>query len=169
MTQFAAHHNQIVGQLAERLVAQWLRQQGWTILHHRWHCRWGEIDLIAQLPEGSRSSLVFVEVKARGDRNWDNDGLLAITPQKQAKLWRTAELFLAEHPNRVDQGCRFDAVLVKSALAPRRAGQTAPAQIAVDEAVDEAIANLPRLEIGQTAKIHGYYFKIQQHLTHILG
>ena len=38
----------IVGELGERLVAEWLQQQNWVILHHRWHCRWGEIDLIAQ-------------------------------------------------------------------------------------------------------------------------
>lgn len=36
-----------VGKLGEKLVADWLKNRDWTILHHRWRCRWGEIDLIA--------------------------------------------------------------------------------------------------------------------------
>ena len=37
-----------IGELGEQLVAEWLQTQGWVILHHRWRCRWGEIDLIAR-------------------------------------------------------------------------------------------------------------------------
>lgn len=88
---------QDIGILAEAIVAQWLIGQGWQILQRRWHCRWGELDLIAQI-ESSRlqptqAALAFVEVKARSSGNWDNGGLLAITPQKQAKLWQAAQFF----------------------------------------------------------------------------
>ena len=37
-----------IGILGEDFVASWLQAQGWTILHRRWRCPWGELDIIAQ-------------------------------------------------------------------------------------------------------------------------
>ena len=111
--------NPDLGNLAEAFVAQWLIQQGWQILHHRWRCRWGELDLIASPPAPVAKSLVFIEVKARRRGNWDEDGLLAITTQKQQKLWKTATIFLARHPQFSDLPCRFDVALVQSRTLPR--------------------------------------------------
>lgn len=107
-----------LGTLAEAFVAQWLIQQGWQILHRRWHCRWGELDLIASPPAPVAKSLVFIEVKARRRGNWDEDGLLAINTQKQQKLWKTATIFLARHPQFSDLPCRFDVALVHSRTLP---------------------------------------------------
>ncbi|MEM9542940.1 MAG: YraN family protein [Cyanobacteria bacterium P01_E01_bin.42] len=98
-----------VGQLGEEIVADWLQGRGWEILHHRWHCRWGEIDLVARSP---KPMLIFVEVKTRSSGNWDANGLLAVNSQKQAKLWQTAELFLAQYPDYAEFPCRFDLALV---------------------------------------------------------
>ncbi len=104
------------GELGEALVARWLTQQGWTVLHQRWRCRWGELDIIAGLQTADKTewtTLAFIEVKTRSRGNWDGDGSLAITAQKQAKLWKAAELFLMAHPTLVTATCRFDVALVQ--------------------------------------------------------
>jgi putative endonuclease len=99
-----------IGRLGEQLVSQWLQQKRWTTLYHRWRCRWGEIDVIAR--KQSSDLLAFVEIKTRGRGNWDEDGILAITPQKQTKLCHAAGLFLASYPDLAELSCRFDVALV---------------------------------------------------------
>ncbi|MEG4092003.1 YraN family protein [Microcoleus sp. Pol12B4] len=113
-----------IGTLGENLVADWLQQQGWEILHRQWHCRWGEIDIIALgrdeesaknrvLPNYQSPTLAFVEVKTRRRGNWDAGGMLAVTTTKQAKLWQTAEIFLSTRPDLTNSSCRFDVALVR--------------------------------------------------------
>lgn len=103
-----------IGELGERFVCFWLEEQGWSILYHRWRCRWGEIDSIAR--SKSSKTLIFVEVKTRARSNWDSNGLLAVNLSKQVKLWRAAELFLAGHRELTDFACRFDVALVNYRL-----------------------------------------------------
>jgi putative endonuclease len=157
-----------IGELGEQLVAGWLQTQGWAILHHRWRCRWGEIDLIAQRNPSQQevldpkqptrscleSLLAFVEVKTRSRGNWDADGLLAITPPKQAKLWQTAQLFLAEYPDLTNLPCRFDVALVSYRRVSQDSRRTA---IGKDEQV-------PQIQLGQPVLVAGYQLTLQDYI-----
>jgi putative endonuclease len=120
------------GKQGEEVVAQWLNNRGVKILHHRWRWKRGEIDLIA-LEAGT---LLFIEVKTRNRSNWDADGLLAITPQKQATIVRTAELFLLKYPYLSEYPCRFDVAIVRHQPIDRAIGGI-PLQIVTDLATDK--------------------------------
>ncbi|MGB3533699.1 MAG: YraN family protein [Microcoleaceae cyanobacterium] len=108
---------QQIGTLGEQFVAQWLYCQNWQILQHQYRTRWGEIDLIAihstTDPITPEKTVIFVEVKTRNHRNWDSDGLLAITPTKQEKLMISAQYFLSQYPELAECPCRFDVALVR--------------------------------------------------------
>ncbi|WP_448572244.1 YraN family protein [Trichothermofontia sp.] len=161
----------IVGNLGEALVAQWLRNQGWEILAQRWHCRWGEIDLIAQAGalttggSGNRPlTLAFVEVKTRQQRNWDANGLLAITPQKQAKLWKTAQVFLSTMPHLAHAICRFDVALITYCPVPSgRSLGPVLSGVAVDT-LGGAASDAGAIALGQSVHWDGYSLTLATYL-----
>ncbi len=110
-------------------MAQWAVAQGWVILEQQWRCRWGELDIVLAQRSSTLNQwelVAFVEVKTRSSGNWDENGALAITAQKQTKLWRTAELFLSAHPELSEVPCRFDVALV---LGQRLRGEIDLAQV----------------------------------------
>jgi putative endonuclease len=94
----------------EKFVAELLKANSWEIVATQWRCYWGELDIVAR----DRTWLVFVEVKTRSANNWDENGLLAIAPSKQQKLWKAATEFLTCHPDLARLPCRFDVALVKN-------------------------------------------------------
>ena len=96
----------LAGRKGERLACLFLMRQGFDILARRFRGRHGEIDLIAF--EGA--TLVFIEVKTRGSRDYGEPWEF-VDWQKQQILRRTAEEFIADH----DLGLyayRFDIVSV---------------------------------------------------------
>lgn len=110
-----------LGTLGEALVADWLQTQNWLILARQWHCRGGELDLVAQrsTPDQQQfTGIAFVEVKTRTRGHWDADGILAVTPQKQAKLCHAAQLYLMTYPALAHLPCRFDVALVAARRMP---------------------------------------------------
>jgi putative endonuclease len=166
---------QTIGILAEELVAQWLMGQGWEILQHRWHCRWGELDLVAKGAIASMTKeatpqpvLAFVEVKARSRGNWDENGLMSITPKKQAKLWQAAQLFLAERPDLAELTCRFDVALVSYGRSPRPISKQTHSTAAEDSTIrlfqqTDPIISTP-VKLGQPWLTAGYRLILQQYI-----
>lgn len=177
------------GQLGEYLVAEWLKSQGWSIVALRWHCPWGEIDVIAQgesitgltqsglqrsfepvthdlknRPRAIVETIAFVEVKTRNLRNWDQGGAQAITAKKCQKLWQTAELFLGKFPQFAHWNCRFDVALVT--CEPLKRSTPLPVHSAQDSDQDLAqnLANRS-IEIGKTIVCEGYELTLQRYLS----
>lgn len=153
------------GILGEELVAKWLHQEGWQILHRRWQCPWGELDIIAMKtsPLTGNSSqnfpiIAFVEVKTRSRGNWDLDGLLAVTESKQAKLWKTAEMFLSDRPELADYSCRFDIALVRCHYTRKDSHlrRTLPLEKQVSELT---------IEVGNSLELAGYQFILQNYIA----
>ena len=175
-------HYPDIGVLGEDLVAQWLQSTGWIILHRRWRCRWGELDLVAKLDsryegaegaEGARllginpkskielPLLAFVEVKTRSKGSWDVGGLLAITPQKQAKLWQAAQCFLTAYPDFADYPCRFDVALVRCQKLPNRQQSQSPkTALTTVEPIDLTSLSI---QLGQAIKFAGCQLVLQEY------
>lgn len=101
-----------VGAQAETLAATFLVQRGLTVVERNWRRRCGELDLIAR----DGDTLVFVEVRLRRRGDFGGAGA-SITTAKQARLVKTAGLYLARFPHA--PACRFDAILF-DALDPTR-------------------------------------------------
>ena len=89
----------------EAQVAAYLRKKGYQLLAHSFHCRFGEIDLIAQ----KGKTLCFVEVKTRSNLQY---GLPReyVTAAKQEKLRKTDAFYLSKQE--LDCPVRFDVAEV---------------------------------------------------------
>ena len=93
------------GVWGEAQIANYLRRRRYELLAHSYHCRFGEIDLIAR----KGGVLCFVEVKTRTN----TDMALPreyVTPAKQRRLKKTALYYLQEKA--LDCPARFDVAEV---------------------------------------------------------
>lgn len=143
-------HSAIAGQLGEKLVVRWLQQRGWKIIGQDWHCRWGELDIIAL--GNTPHCLAFVEVKTRKSGNWDENGLLAVTLTKQRKLIYSSQLFLSQFPHWAEVPCRFDVALVSA----KRLGTT--------KALTSSENVWPQIQLGEAIARQGYQLTLHTYL-----
>ena len=94
------------GQIGEDIAAEYLVGLGYKVVERNWHCRFGELDIIATSPEGI---LVFVEVKYR-DSDFAGGGVAAVTHKKLDRMCNAAVLWLRTYPKRAPFDLRFDVI-----------------------------------------------------------
>ncbi len=95
----------VLGTKGEDMVARFMRNKGFTLIKRNYQCRWGEIDIIAEMGD----FIVFTEVKTRKE---DTAVPIeeAVDIRKRKRLILSAEDFLSKYPS--DKQPRFDTALV---------------------------------------------------------
>lgn len=116
--------NNLVGAWGEACAAAYLKKKRYKLIAAGYRCRFGEIDLVVS----DRKFLVFVEVKLR------KTGSFAaardfVDLRKQERLRKTASIFLAENPTRLQP--RFDVIEI---YAPEGENTAAPDIIHLEDA-----------------------------------
>ena len=102
------------GRAAERRAFWHYRVRGYRILDRNAWTGGNELDLVVR--RGRR--LAFVEVKAKSGAG-RGDPLEMVTAEKQRRLRRAAEAWLAAHPEAAGLEARFDVVAVRQSGVER--------------------------------------------------
>lgn len=99
------------GPQKEQQACEWLQEQRFNILEQNYLCKGGEIDIIALSPPQSNneSTLVFIEIKYRKNSLYGHPSEF-VTPKKQQRIIRCAQLFLLKHPALTHLPMRFDVI-----------------------------------------------------------
>ena len=92
---------------AERRAARWYRLRGWRILGTNVWAGRNEIDLVARRGRALR----FVEVKEKAGMRF-GDPAEMVTEEKQRRVRRAAQAWLASHPELRGLDVAFDVVAV---------------------------------------------------------
>ena len=116
----------LLGRWGEALAAQELRRRGYRVVAAGWQCRFGEIDLIAE----NGTYLSFAEVKLRKDDKVAQAREF-VDRHKQERLRTSAQLYLAEHPTKLQP--RFDVVEV---YAPQGMNTVHPKLVFIEHAFE---------------------------------
>ncbi len=95
---------------AEDLVASFYQRNGFEIVARNWHCREGELDIVATSHSDTGLTIVVIEVKARATNNFGTP-FESVTLAKQKKLRITTTKFLAANPQ-LHGEIRFDVVAI---------------------------------------------------------
>ena len=102
---------QDLGRWGEAHAADYLQQQGYTVIARNVRTPYGEIDLIVQQKSEGETIAVFVEVKTRTSKTFGYPEE-AITPRKQLNLVSAAQHYLQEHPD-LDKNWRIDVIAIE--------------------------------------------------------
>ena len=115
-TRSATRSTSAAGRAAERRALWHYRLRGYRILDRNAWTSGNALDLVVR--RGRR--LAFVEVKAKGGAG-RGDPLEMVTAEKQRRLRRAAEAWLAAHPEAAALEARFDVVAVRRGRVERLA------------------------------------------------
>lgn len=99
------------GKVAEDIAANYLLKQNLSLIERNFHCRFGEIDLIALEQE----ILVFIEVRYRENERYLN-AIETVDKHKCRKIITTSEYFLNKNKRYRNSQCRFDVVTITDTL-----------------------------------------------------
>ena len=94
------------GDRGEDIACRFLQAKGYGIIATNWHCRGGEIDVVAR----DGNTLVFAEVKTRRGL-LAGETLAAITPVKRRRMITAAYVY-ASQTGDLDPLWRIDAIAV---------------------------------------------------------
>lgn len=95
--------SKLSGAWGEALAAEYLRKKRYRIVAAGYHCRFGEIDLIAE----NKKYLVFVEVKLRKNGSFA-EAMEYVDRRKQDRIRVTASMYLSQNPTNLQP--RFDVI-----------------------------------------------------------
>lgn len=97
---------QQIGKLGEDLATKYLEEKNYKILTRNFHCKQGEIDIIAK----ERNEIIFIEVKARTNLHYGRP-VEAVTKIKQKHIEKAAEYYLYKN-NLANNNVRIDVIEV---------------------------------------------------------
>ena len=97
-------NNKLIGYSGESKACDFLKRRGYRILERNYRSPHGEVDIVAS----KGPLLIFCEVKTRTVGGLD-EALEAVDEQKQGRIIKVAEHYLAINDPKVNQ-CRFDVI-----------------------------------------------------------
>ncbi len=100
-----------LGKQGEQLAEQFLVKAGMHIVARNWRPQGAQAGLELDIVARHKKEIVFIEVKTRTHQRLKGEPYTAFTPQKQAKLTKAAQLFLAQQ-SLWDAPCRFDLISI---------------------------------------------------------
>lgn len=98
------NRRQLLGKNGEVIAATYLQKRGYKIIGKNYHCKFGEIDVIAF----DGDCLVFIEVKTRSSTSFGTPAA-AVDFRKQKQISKAAHAYLRDK-QMMDCNTRFDVV-----------------------------------------------------------